>query len=98
MCFALVFVVQKHRHYMHAYIIHLVTKTDPIIYVPTKAIKGQALVEFLTDHPIPTNWKISDNLLDEEVVYVDIFSTWTMFFDASARADRAGVGIVFMSP
>ncbi|KAM1698837.1 hypothetical protein ACFXTH_029990 [Malus domestica] len=69
----------KLRHYMHAYTIHLVAKADPIIYVPTKAVKGQALADFLADHPIPADWKISDDLPDEEV-----------FYDGSARADEAG--------
>ncbi|KAM2625241.1 hypothetical protein TB1_032124 [Malus domestica] len=84
MCLALMFAIQKLRHYMHAYTIHLVAKADPIIYVPAKAIKGQALVDFLVDHPIPADWKISDDLPDEEVFYIDIFPTWTMFFDGSA--------------
>ncbi|KAM1935762.1 hypothetical protein ACFX15_019768 [Malus domestica] len=123
MCLALVFAIQKLRHYMHAYTIHLVAKADPvkyvmskpvltgrlakwalilnqyeIIYVPAKAVKGQALADFLADHPIPADWKISDDLPDEEVFYIDIFPRWTMFFDGSARADGAGAGVVFMSP
>ncbi|KAM2471714.1 hypothetical protein ACFX1W_046951 [Malus domestica] len=120
---ALVFAIQKLRHYMHAYTIHLVAKADPvkyvmskpvltgrltkwalllnqyeIIYVPTKVVKGQALADFLADHPIPADWKISDDLPDEDVFYIDIFLTWTMFFDGSARADEVGAGVVFMSP
>ncbi|KAM2359444.1 hypothetical protein ACFX1X_008155 [Malus domestica] len=98
MCLALVFAIQKLRHYMHAYTIHLVAKADPIICVPAKAVKGQALADFLADHPIPADWKISDDLPDEEVFYIDIFPRWTMFFDGSARADGAGAGVVFMSP
>ncbi|XP_070667929.1 uncharacterized protein [Malus domestica] len=68
-----------------------------IIYVPAKAVKGQALANFLADHPIPADWKISDDLPDEEVFYINIFPTWTMFFDGSARANGAGAGVVFMS-
>ncbi|KAM2061590.1 hypothetical protein ACFX1T_046628 [Malus domestica] len=100
---ALVFAIQKLRHYMHAYTIHLVAKADPvkyvmskpvltgrltkwalllnqyeIIYVPTKVVKGQALADFLADHPIPADWKISDDLPDEDVFYIDIFLTWTI--------------------
>ncbi|KAM1237163.1 hypothetical protein ACFX2G_038935 [Malus domestica] len=71
----------KLRHYMHAYTIHLVAKADLIIYVPNKAVKGQALADFLADHPILAVWKISGNLPDDEVFYIDIFPTWTMFFD-----------------
>ncbi|KAM2289759.1 hypothetical protein ACFXTI_030479 [Malus domestica] len=69
-----------------------------IIYVPAKVVKGQALADFLADHQIPADWKISDDLPDEEVFYIDIFPTWTMFFDRSARADGAEAGVVFMSP
>ena len=61
-----------------------------IIYVPIKAVKGQALADFLADHLIPADWKISDDLLDVEVFYIDIYPTWTMFFDGSARADERG--------
>ncbi|KAM1353366.1 hypothetical protein ACFX2H_032866 [Malus domestica] len=103
MCLALVFAIQKLRHYKHAYTIHLVAKAHPvkyvmskpvltgrlakwalflnqyeIIYVPTKAVKGQALADFLADHPIPTDWKISDDLPDNDVFYINIFSTWTI--------------------
>ncbi|KAM2151276.1 hypothetical protein ACFX1R_045742 [Malus domestica] len=68
-----------------------------IIYVPAKAIKGQALANFLADHPIPADLKISNDLPNEEVFYVNIFLTWTMFFDGSTRADGPGARIVFMS-
>ncbi|KAM2835939.1 hypothetical protein PS2_032802 [Malus domestica] len=68
-----------------------------IIYVPAKAVKGQALADFLADHPIPTDWKISDDLPDDDVFYINIFSTWMVFFDESARADGAGAEVVFMS-
>ncbi|KAM2308191.1 hypothetical protein COP1_030339 [Malus domestica] len=78
MCLALIFAIQKLRHYMHAYTIHLVAKADPIIYVPAKAVKGQALADFLADHPIPADRKISDDLPDEEVFCIDIFPTWTI--------------------
>ncbi|KAM2634117.1 hypothetical protein EV1_024633 [Malus domestica] len=78
MCLTLVFAIQKLRHYMQAYTIHLVAKVDPTIYVPAKVVKGQALADFLADHPIPTDWKISDDLPDEEVFYIDIFPTWTI--------------------
>ncbi|KAM1093649.1 hypothetical protein ACFX2B_008633 [Malus domestica] len=61
-----------------------------ITYIPAKAVKGQTLADFLVDHPIPDDWKISDDLPDEEVFYIDIFPTWMMFFDGSARADEAG--------
>ena len=69
-----------------------------IIYIPQKAIKGQALADFLVDHPILTIWEISDDFLDEEIFYVNIFPSWMMFFDGLARFDGTGVGVVFVLP
>ncbi|KAM1588552.1 hypothetical protein ACFX10_027553 [Malus domestica] len=97
MCLALVFAVQKLRHYMHAYTIYLAVKYE-IIYIPAKSIKRQALADFFVDHLILADWKISNDLPDDEVLYVNIFLTWTMFFDGLGRADGAGAGVVFMSP
>ncbi|XP_070667553.1 uncharacterized protein [Malus domestica] len=56
-----------------------------IIYFPAKVVKEQALADFLTDHPIPADWKVSGDLPDKEVFYIDIVPTWTMLFDGSAR-------------
>ena len=44
-----------------------------IIYILQKAIKGQALVDFLANRPIPATWEISDDLLDEEIFYALTF-------------------------
>ena len=54
-----------------------------ITYVPQKAIKGQALANFLTDHPIPTDRELSDDFLDEDVLYTKILPPWMMFFDGA---------------
>ncbi|CAL8116470.1 unnamed protein product [Prunus armeniaca] len=122
-CLALVFAIQKLRHYMQAFTVHLVARADPvryvmskpvltgrlakwalllnqyeIIYTPTKAVKGQAVVDFLADHPIPADWEISDDLPDEQVFFADISLAWMMFFDGLARKDRVGAGVVFLSP
>ena len=69
-----------------------------IIYIPQKAIKRQALADFLADHPIPAAWEISDDLPDEEIFYVDVFPFWVMFFNGSTRYDGTRVGVVFVSP
>ncbi|XP_075112367.1 uncharacterized protein LOC142182210 [Nicotiana tabacum] len=78
LCLALVFSIQKLKHYFHAHIVRLVSRANPIkfvmskpvlsdrlvrwylqfqqfeiMYVPQKAVKGQALADFLADHPIP---------------------------------------------
>ncbi|XP_008245038.1 PREDICTED: uncharacterized protein LOC103343140 [Prunus mume] len=122
-CLALVFAIQKLRHYMQAFTVHLVARADPvryvmskpvltgrlakwalllnqyeIIYTPTKAVKGQAVVDFLADHLIPADWEISDDLPDEQVFFADISLAWMMFFDGLARKDGVGAGVVFLSP
>ena len=122
-CLALIFSTKKLRHYMQAYMVHLIAHADSIkyvlskpvlsgwlarwgllltkyeiIYIPQKAIKGQALAKILVDHPIPTAWESSDDLPNKEIFYVDVFLSWMMFFDGSARYDGTGVGVVFVSP
>ncbi|XP_062099706.1 uncharacterized protein LOC133805538 [Humulus lupulus] len=68
-----------------------------INFVPQKAIKGQALADFLVAHPIPDNMELREDLPDEEVFTVET-SSWQLFFDGGARNSRAGVGIVFVMP
>ncbi|KAL0461135.1 UNVERIFIED_CONTAM: hypothetical protein Slati_0001100 [Sesamum latifolium] len=58
-----------------------------IEYVPQKAVKGQALANFLADHPMPAEWEISDDFPDEDVFSIEILPAWTMFFDGAARFD-----------
>ncbi|KAL0294849.1 UNVERIFIED_CONTAM: Gag-Pol polyprotein [Sesamum radiatum] len=55
-----------------------------IEYVPQKAIKGQALANFLADHPVPAEWEISDDFPDEDVFSIEILPAWIMFFDGAA--------------
>ncbi|KAG9450353.1 hypothetical protein H6P81_010318 [Aristolochia fimbriata] len=62
------------------------------------AIKGQGLANFLADHPIPAEWKVSENLPDEEVFYIEVLPPWRMYFDGAARKNGAGAGVLFMSP
>ncbi|KAI5342998.1 hypothetical protein L3X38_010874 [Prunus dulcis] len=69
-----------------------------IIYTSAKAVKGQAVADFLADHPIPADWEISDDLSDEQVFFADVSPAWMMFFDGSALKDGAGAGVVFVSP
>ncbi|XP_074300490.1 uncharacterized protein LOC141631764 [Silene latifolia] len=122
-CLALVFAIQKLRHYMQAHTIHVVSKADPIkyilsrpvlsgrlakwamllkqydlVFVPQKAVKGQAIADFFADHPVPAEWEISDDLPGEEIFYVDVLPPWQMYFDGAARKDGAGAGVVFVTP
>ena len=123
MCLALMFVVQKLRHYMQAHTIRVISKADSIkyilsrpvlsgclakgvvileqydlIYMPQKAVKGQALADFLTDHPIPDNWELNDDIPGEEVFFIDIIPLCEMYFDGTARQDAATAEEVLISP
>ncbi|KAM1412220.1 hypothetical protein ACFX13_025297 [Malus domestica] len=55
-CLALVFAIQKLRHYMHAYTIHLVTKADPIKYVMSKPVLTERDIasQSIRDHLRPS--------------------------------------------
>ena len=122
-CLALIFSIKKLRHYMQAYMVHLIALTYPIkyllsklvlsgrlarwglllteyeiIYIPQKVIKGQTLADFLADHLILVAWKISDDLSDEDIFYVDVFPSWMMFFDGSSRYDGTCANVVFVLP
>ncbi|XP_057481966.1 uncharacterized protein LOC130768877 [Actinidia eriantha] len=123
MCLALVFAVQKLRHYFQAHTVHLISKANPvkyimtklvlsdqlarwslllqefeIIYVPQKAIKGQALADFLADHPIPADWELSKELPDEDVLFIQVQLPWKMYFDGASHREGAGDGVVFLTP
>ena len=73
-------------------------------FVPQRAIKGQALVDFLADHPVPEMSKLHTDILDK-VIKANMTSkddTWQMFFDCASRMGPtgkiiAGVSIVFVS-
>ncbi|KAL2944011.1 Gypsy retrotransposon integrase-like protein 1 [Bienertia sinuspersici] len=122
MCLALIFAIQKLKHYMQAHTVRVISKADPIkyilsrpvlsgrlakwavlinqhdiVHVPQKAVKGQALADFLEDHPIPADWELSDDL-PGEVFFVDTLPPWQLYFDGAARKDGAGAGIVLVSP
>ncbi|KAL0342545.1 UNVERIFIED_CONTAM: Retrovirus-related Pol polyprotein from transposon.6 [Sesamum calycinum] len=43
-----------------------------IIYVPQKAVKGQVVADFLTDHPMSTEWELSDDLRDEDFLVIEV--------------------------
>ncbi|KAI5316794.1 hypothetical protein L3X38_036501 [Prunus dulcis] len=121
-CLALVFAVQKLRHYILSHRVILISKADPLRYlmskpvlsgriakwslllsefeikfVPQKAIKGQALADFLAAHPTPDNMELPADLPDEEVFTIEAL-TWQLYFDGAARRNGAGAGLVFITP
>ncbi|XP_015068788.1 uncharacterized protein LOC107013378 [Solanum pennellii] len=58
---------------------------------------GQALADFLADHLIPNNWELTDELLDEDVMSIEIEPPWRMCFDGAVHRGRAGAGVVFIT-
>ncbi|KAA0059585.1 uncharacterized protein E5676_scaffold640G00360 [Cucumis melo var. makuwa] len=50
-----------------------------IVYISQKPIKGQALADFLADHPIPSDWKLCEDLPDGEVFFTKVIEPWTIF-------------------
>ncbi|KAI5347393.1 hypothetical protein L3X38_015272 [Prunus dulcis] len=115
-CLALIFAVQKLRHYILSHGITLISKADPLRYLMAKpvpfgrlakwflllsvsqrAIKGQALADFLAAHPVPDNMELPNDLPNEEVFSTEI-SPWQLYFDGVARKKGAGVGVVFITP
>ncbi|KAG9447538.1 hypothetical protein H6P81_013666 [Aristolochia fimbriata] len=63
-----------------------------------KAIKGQALANFLADHPVPSEWELTEEFPDEEIFLVEILPPWKMYFEGAARRNGAGAGVFFVLP
>ena len=77
-------------------------------FLQQKAIKGQAVADFLAEHPDPRAAKLYEDLPDE-VAEVCLTQTsfegqvWQLFFDGALRTGPrenivAGVGVVLVSP
>ena len=78
-----------------------------LLFVPQKAIKGQALAEFLAAHPVPEDSPLTTDLPDEDVFTIEPEEPWTLYFDGASRTEtdpdgtprrRAGAGLVFKTP
>jgi len=76
-----------------------------MLFVAQKAIKGQALVDFLAAHPILESSKLHEDIPDElfESNMISEDEVWQVFFDGASRTGSkgkiiAGVGVVFVSP
>ncbi|XP_019197183.1 PREDICTED: uncharacterized protein LOC109191059 [Ipomoea nil] len=76
---------------------YLLFQQFEIIYVQQKSVKGQALADFLADHPIPAEWELSDDLPDEDVLVIEILPLWKMYFDGASHREGAGAGVVFVT-
>ncbi|XP_074299136.1 uncharacterized protein LOC141630170 [Silene latifolia] len=107
-CLALVFAIQKLRHYMQAHTIHVVSKADPIKYILSRPVLSRKLAKWamllkqydlvFVPQKAVKEWEISDDLPGEEIFYVDVLPPWQMYFDGAARQDGTGAGVVFVTP
>ena len=86
----------------------ILTEFD-LTYTPQKAIKGQALADFLAEHPIPADSPLACEFPDEEIMHVEEGKKgWEMYFDGASSIRptkgkqipkiRAGIGLVFVTP
>ncbi|KAG9442580.1 hypothetical protein H6P81_018434 [Aristolochia fimbriata] len=69
-----------------------------INFVLQRAIKGQALSNFLADHPVLAKWELTEEFPDEDIFLVEVLPPWEMYFDGAARRNGAGAGVLFISP
>ncbi|XP_058106893.1 uncharacterized protein LOC131250624 [Magnolia sinica] len=69
-----------------------------IIYELAKAVKGQAVADFLAAHPVADSEMISDDLPDEQVMMIESPNYWQMYFDGASRSSGSGARIIFISP
>ncbi|XP_019172650.1 PREDICTED: uncharacterized protein LOC109168051 [Ipomoea nil] len=76
---------------------YLLFQQFEIEYVPQKSVKGQALADFLADHPIPAEWELSDDLPDEDVLVIEVLPPWKMYFDGASHREGAGAEVVFVT-
>ncbi|XP_069150859.1 uncharacterized protein [Solanum lycopersicum] len=71
-------------------------KKEQALYYLT--VKGQALANLLANHPLSGKWETSDEFPDEDTFFTKELPSWTMFVDGSACREKAGPGVVLISP
>ena len=77
----------------------LLSKFD-ILFVTRKAIKGQAIVDYLADHSFKKQELMDAEFPDEDVMAIDEDSLcrWKLYFDGAANATGSRIGAVLISP
>ncbi|XP_028557328.1 uncharacterized protein LOC114581406 [Dendrobium catenatum] len=84
---ALVFATQKLRHYMLSHSISLISR---ITFTRLRAVKGQAVAEFLAAHPLPAESPLNDDLPDEQIMSLreSDEAIWELYIDGVASSCR----------
>lgn len=60
--------------------------------MPQKAVKGQALADFLADHP---NLPLEEDVFE---IYLAEIKPWGLSFDGSKTDNGVGASVVLISP
>ena len=65
-----------------------------------KAIKGQAIADYLADYSSERLEVMDSEFLDEDVMAIDEGNhcRWKLYFDGAANAIESGIGAVLVSP
>jgi ribonuclease HI len=71
-----------------------------ILFVARKAIKGQAIADYLADYPSEQLELMDSEFPDENVMTVDEdnHGRWKLYFDGAANFVGSGIGTVLVSP
>ena len=71
-----------------------------ILFMAQKAIKGQAIADYLADYPSEQLELMDSEFPDEDVMTVDEdnHGIWKLYFDGAANAVGSGIGAVLVSP
>jgi hypothetical protein len=71
-----------------------------ILFVARKAIKGQAIANYLADYPSEQLELMDSEFPDEDVMAVDEDNhcRWKLYFDGAANSVESGIGAVLVSP
>ncbi|GAA0142310.1 hypothetical protein LIER_03241 [Lithospermum erythrorhizon] len=91
LCQALIFAIQKLKHYFQAHTVNLISKANLMKY--NFKVKGQLLADFLADHPLPAEWELCDELPDEDVMNVKV-----MPLDGAVHQEGAGARVALTIP
>jgi ribonuclease HI len=62
-------------------------------YVPAKAVKGQAIADFLAHHP-----SLEDDVFKDLEIGAIFLKPWALYFDGSRTEETSGAGIVLQNP
>ena len=71
-----------------------------ILFVARKAIKGQAIADYLVDYPSEQRELMDSEFPDEDVMVADEGDhyKWKLHFDGVANVVGSGIGVVLVSP